>query len=172
VTKTTIESLLRDVTGELELLNRLRRELNHHPLRQVPQRYYSPATLDKAYFSEMGINPPQEKFNIPNEINGIAMQAFFAGRAESSIRRTVLPVTYLDFHAQFPAVSNLLTVRKPSGHGLGFLQAPTRLQLGSEEKGRNGRKTCRRGSSKRGILCLRESWGFRISHDPGWITQR
>ena len=60
----------------------------------------------------MGIEPPQEKFGIPDEINGIAMQAFVAGRAECMIRRTPVPVTYVDFHAQFPAVSNLLNCRE------------------------------------------------------------
>jgi hypothetical protein len=29
----------------------------------------------------MGIKPPQEKFRIPDDINGIAMQALAAGRA-------------------------------------------------------------------------------------------
>jgi hypothetical protein len=78
----------------------------------APERCYSPATLAKAYFSAMGIKPPQEKFRIPDKINGIAMQSFAAGRAESNIVRTPLPVTYLDFHAQFPAVSKLLDCRE------------------------------------------------------------
>ena len=112
VTKPAIERLLRDVTGELELLNRLEHELEHHPLDLVPERCYSPATLAKGYFSAMGIKPPQEKFRIPNKINGIAAQAFFAGRAECMIRRTPVPATYVDFHAQFPAVSSLLNCRE------------------------------------------------------------
>ena len=112
MTKPAIERLLRDVTGELELLNRLKHELEHHPLDLVPARCYSPATLAKSYFSAMGIKPPQEKFKIPDGINGIAAQAFFAGRAECLIRRTPVPVTYVDFHAQFPAVSNLLNCRE------------------------------------------------------------
>ncbi len=82
VTKPAIERLLRDVTGELELLNRLKRELKQHPVNLVPERCYSPATLAKGYFSAMGIEPPQQKFKIPDKINGITAQAFFAGRAE------------------------------------------------------------------------------------------
>ena len=112
VTKRAIERLLRDVTGELELLNRLKQEVDQHPLDLAPERCYSPATLAKAYFSAMRIKPPQQQFNIPDKINGIAMQAFFAGRAECTIRRTPVPVTYVDFHAQFPAVSNLLDCRE------------------------------------------------------------
>jgi hypothetical protein len=112
VTKRAIESLLRDITGELELLNRLRHELHRHPLDQPPECYYSAATLGKDYFVQMGIRPPQEKFNIPDAFNGIAVQAFFAGRAECTITRTPVPVSYLDFHAQFAAVSSMLNCRE------------------------------------------------------------
>jgi hypothetical protein len=112
VTKPAIEQLLRDVTGELELLNRLGKELARHPADLIPERCYSSATLAKSYFSAMGIKPPQDKFKIPDKINGIAAQAFFAGRAECLIRRTPVPVTYVDFHAQFPAVSKLLNCRE------------------------------------------------------------
>jgi hypothetical protein len=112
VTKLVVESLLRDVTGELELLNRHTREVERHPVGLVPERCYSPATLAKAYLTEMGIKPPQPKFSIPNDMNGVAMQAFFAGRAECVIRRTPVPVTYVDFHAQFPGVSSLLNCRE------------------------------------------------------------
>jgi hypothetical protein len=112
VTKPAIERVLRDVTAELELLNRLKRELEQHPVDLVPERCYSSATLAKAYFFVLGIKPPQEKFRIPDEINGIAMQALAAGRAECMIRRTPVPVTYLDFHAQFPAISDLLNCRE------------------------------------------------------------
>jgi hypothetical protein len=112
VTKPAIEHLLRNVTGELELLNRLKHECERHPIDLVPERCYSPATLAKEYLSGMGITPPQKKFNIPDRINGIAMQALVAGRAECVIRRTPVPVTYVDFHAQFPAVSKLLNCRE------------------------------------------------------------
>jgi hypothetical protein len=112
VTKPAIESLLRNVTGELELLNRLKQKFAAHPVDLAPERCYSAATLAKKYFSAMGIKPPQKKFNIPDRINGIAMQALFAGRAECTITRTPVPVTYLDFHAQFPAVSSLLDCRE------------------------------------------------------------
>jgi hypothetical protein len=112
VTKPSIERLLRDVTSELELLNRLKQEIARHPVHLVPERCYSSATLAKTYSSAMGIKSPQEKVKIADRINGIAMQAFFAGRAECLIRRTPVPVTYVDFHAQFPALSYLLNCRE------------------------------------------------------------
>jgi hypothetical protein len=112
VTKPAIEQLLRDVTAELELLNRLNQEFGQHPVDLPPDRCYSPATLAKSYLSAMGIKPPQEKFKVPDHINGIAAQASAGGRAECIIRKTLLPVAYLDFHAQFPAVSHRLGCRE------------------------------------------------------------
>jgi len=68
VTKPAIEHLLSTVTGELELLNRLTEKFHPHraslALNRVelpPERCYSPATLAKAYFSAMGIKPPQKR---------------------------------------------------------------------------------------------------------------
>jgi hypothetical protein len=49
------------VTAELELLNRLNREFERHPVDLPPDRCYSPATLAKSYLSAMDIKPPQEK---------------------------------------------------------------------------------------------------------------
>lgn len=112
VTKPAIDRLLRDVTAELELLNRLKQEFERHPIDLPPDRCYSPATLAKSYLSGMGIKPPQEKFKIPDRINGIAAQASAGGRAECMIRRTPIPVTYVDFHAHFPAVSHRLGCRE------------------------------------------------------------
>ncbi len=112
VTKPAIERLLRDVTAELELLNRLQQEFGRHPIDLPHDRCYSAATLTKSYCSTMGIRPPQEQFKIPDRINGIATQAFAGGRAECMIRQTPVPVTYIDFHAQFPAVSKLLDCRE------------------------------------------------------------
>lgn len=77
-------------------------------LELIPEGAYSPATLSKEYFSAMGIKPPQENFKVSDNMNGVAEQAFFAGRAECTIRRTPVRVTYVDFQAQFPAVSSLL----------------------------------------------------------------
>jgi hypothetical protein len=114
VTKPALERLLKDVSAELELLNRLNREFERHPVDLPPDRCYSPATLAKSYLSEMGIRPPQEKFKLPERINGIAAQASAGGRAECMIRQTPLPVTYVDFHAQFPSVSKLLDCREIS----------------------------------------------------------
>jgi hypothetical protein len=82
------------------------------PLDLSPDRSYSPATLAKSYFSAMGAKPPHKTFKIPDRINGIATQASLGGRAECLIRRTPVPVTYVDFHAQFSAISKLIDLRQ------------------------------------------------------------
>lgn len=79
----------RDVEATLALLNVLRVEFDRHPINLNPERAYSPASIAKAYLESMGIIPPQEKFAVPPEILGIAMQAYFGGRAECRIRHTV-----------------------------------------------------------------------------------
>jgi hypothetical protein len=112
VTNSAIQHLLKDVVAELDLLNQLKKEIERHPVDLPSERCYSAATLAKVDFSKMGITPPQVKFKIPDAINGIAMNLFFAGRAECNIRQTAVPVTYVDFHAQFPAISNLLNCRE------------------------------------------------------------
>jgi len=40
---------------------------------------------------EMNTIEPLDKFTVPDEILGIAMQAYFGGRAEAHIRRTRVP---------------------------------------------------------------------------------
>jgi hypothetical protein len=112
VTKPAIAYLLRDVIAELELLNRLNHEFARHPIDLAADHCYSAATLAKSYLSEMGIKPPQAKFKIPDRVLGIAAQASAGGRAECMIRKTPVPVTYVDFHAQFPGVSKLLDCRE------------------------------------------------------------
>jgi hypothetical protein len=80
-----------------------------HPLpRLLPDKAYSPASLAKSYMREMNIIEPLDKFKVSDEILGIAMQAYFGGRAEAHIRRTRVPVMRLDFVSQYCTVNTLL----------------------------------------------------------------
>ena len=98
-----------DVKITQQLLNAAMQEFSIHPLPNLlADKCYSPASLAKAYMREMGILLPKEKFKIPNEINGIAMQAYFGGRAEVHIRRTRVPVMRVDFVSQYCTVNTLL----------------------------------------------------------------
>ena len=103
-----IEYNRQDVRATLGLLNTLRTEFDKHPINLNPDRAYSPASIAKAYLKEMGITPPKEKFAIPSEIQGIAMQAYFGGRAECRIRHTAVPVVHTDVRSEYPTVNTLL----------------------------------------------------------------
>jgi hypothetical protein len=98
-----------DVKITQQLLNAAKREFDIHPLPQLlPDKAYSPASIAKAYMRDMNIIKPLEKFEVPDEILGIAMQAYFGGRAEVHIRRTRVPVMRLDFVSQYCTVNTLL----------------------------------------------------------------
>jgi hypothetical protein len=82
VTQDELKYCAGDVKTTLQLLNAGLQEFSRHPLPSLlPDFSYSPASVAKAYMHEMGIVRPMKKFNVPSEINGIAMQAYFGGRA-------------------------------------------------------------------------------------------
>jgi hypothetical protein len=97
-----------DVRATLNELNGLKREFDRHPVSVRPDRVYSPASMAKAYLDVMGITPPREKFRCSDETIGIAMQAYYGGRAECRVRRLEVPVVHTDFTSQYPTVNALL----------------------------------------------------------------
>ena len=98
-----------DVKVTQQLLNAAKREFDVHPLPNLlPDKAYSPASLAKAYMREMNVIEPLDKFKVSDEILGIAMQAYFGGRAEAHIRRTRVLVMRLDFVSQYCTVNTLL----------------------------------------------------------------
>src|SRR6185437_9626610 len=100
-----------DVRATLGLLNALKHEYDLHPIELPPDRAYSPASIGKAYLRAMGIAEPLQKFNdIPPRIHGIAMQAYFGGRAECRIRRWPVPVVPVDVTSEYPSVDALLGI--------------------------------------------------------------
>ncbi len=58
----------------------------------------------------MGIVRPAEKFKIPPEYHGIAMQTYYGGRSETRIRCTEVPVVPVDFTSEYPTCCALLSL--------------------------------------------------------------
>jgi hypothetical protein len=83
-------------------------EFQSHPIDLPPERAFSSASIGKAYFAEMGLVPPSQKFHLPPFLYGIAMQAYYGGRAECRIQRTSVPIALVDFTSQYPTVNTLL----------------------------------------------------------------
>jgi hypothetical protein len=111
VTEEEIDYARQDVRATLGLLNALRSEYELHPISLRPDHAYSPASIGKAYLRTMGIEEPMRKFkHIPARIHGIAMAAYYGGRAECRIRRWPVPVVPVDLTSEYPSVDALLGV--------------------------------------------------------------
>lgn len=111
ITDEEITYARRDVHGTLGLLNALKREYELHPVDLLPDRAYSPASIGKAYLRSMGVAEPMCQFkDIPAKIHGIAMSAYYGGRAECRIRRWPVPVVPVDLTSEYPSVDALLGI--------------------------------------------------------------
>jgi hypothetical protein len=111
ISDTEINYARQDVRATLGLLNALKREYELHPIHLPPYRAYSPASIGKAYLRAMGIEEPFTKFSsIRPRIHGIAMSAYFGGRAECRIRRWPVPVVPVDLTSEYPSVDALLGI--------------------------------------------------------------
>jgi hypothetical protein len=111
ISNAEIDYARQDVRATLGLLNALKREYELHPIHLPPYEAYSPASIGKAYLRAMGIQEPLVKFNnIRPRIHGIAMSAYFGGRAECRIRRWPVPVVPVDLTSEYPSVDALLGI--------------------------------------------------------------
>jgi hypothetical protein len=108
VSNSEITYCLGDVRATANALNALKEEFDQHPIDLRPDRAYSPASLAKAYLDATGIVPPREKFAVSERELGIAMQAYYGGRAECRVRHVEMPVIHTDFTSQYPTVNVLL----------------------------------------------------------------
>ena len=108
VTPEEIEYARQDGRCTVAALNGLKREFDPHPIGLKPYNAYSPASVAKSYLDQMGIITPGEKFAVPDEILGIAMQSYYGGRCETRIRCAEVPVVPVDFTSEYPSCCALL----------------------------------------------------------------
>lgn len=103
-----LEYARQDGRCTVALLNAAKQEFDKHPTGLKPYNAYSPASVAKSYLEAMGIKRPTDKFNIPEEIQGIAMQSYYGGRSETRVRCTEVPVVPVDFTSEYPTCCALL----------------------------------------------------------------
>ena len=108
ITEAEIKYARQDVRATVGALNALRAEFDRYPIDLHPDRAYSPASIVKAYFPQMGIIVPSKKFRLSPTVQGIAAQSFYGGRAECRIRQTSVPVVHTDFKSEYPTVITLM----------------------------------------------------------------
>ena len=99
-----------DVRCTVDALNGLKQNFDKHPIGLKPYNAYSPASVAKSYLDQMSIIRPAEKFAVPDEIVGIAMQSYYGGRSETRIRCAEVPVVPVDFTSEYPSCCALLAL--------------------------------------------------------------
>jgi hypothetical protein len=98
-----------DVAATTALFGRLMGEYRTHPIALSATKAYSPASVGKAYLKAMGVRPVlkrQPRFD--RSVLGHSMVAYYGGRTEVRIRKTVVPVVYVDFLSMYPTVCSLM----------------------------------------------------------------
>jgi hypothetical protein len=109
ITEEHIDYNRRDALASEELLARLRVEFDRHPIELTPVKSYSTASVAKSYLRRMLSTSPAKQFpSIPRRVLGYAMTAYFGGRAECRIRKTIVPVVYVDFASMYATVNTLM----------------------------------------------------------------
>ena len=109
ITPDAIEYCREDVEATQKLCEATLGEFMRHPIELQPTRAYSPATIGKSYLRAMNVRPILERQpDFPPEILGWAMSAYYGGRAECRIRKTAVPVVYVDFLSMYPTVNALM----------------------------------------------------------------
>lgn len=81
-----------------------------HPVDLAPDRVYSPAAVAKGYLRKMGLPAIRHRTGIVKHprLLGVAMSAFYGGRAEAHIRHTAVPVAVVDFASMYCTVNALM----------------------------------------------------------------
>lgn len=99
-----------DVDASQQLTQAAVTEFLRHPIELQATRAYSPATIGKGYLKQMGVPAPAMHHAIDPRILGWAMSDYYGGRAECRIRRTPVPVVYVDFKSMYPTACALMGI--------------------------------------------------------------
>jgi len=98
----------RDTERTVALLNAMKQEYDGFPIDLPPERAMSAASITKAFLDKMEVKQPARKFDLPDDILGKCMQAYYGGRSEIRIRHQEVPIVVCDTTSEYPAVAGLL----------------------------------------------------------------
>jgi len=112
LTEETVEYALRDTLVTWECFVKLRDRYAAHGLVGTEiQNIHSVASMGKAYFREIGIQPlAVTQPDMPPALIGHIMSAYYGGRSEVHLRRMVSQVLYCDFLSMYPTVCTLMNL--------------------------------------------------------------
>ena len=142
-------------------------------------KLYSPASIGKLYLEKLNIKPLLEKNpDFSKEVMGHLMSAFYAGRVETRIRKTPVPVTYLDCTNTYPTLFCLmgmyqfLTAEKieesvTTGQIQKFLDEVTLQDVSKKETWKNLATICKIISDGNMIVPVRSGYGANKTQNIG-----
>jgi hypothetical protein len=111
ITPENIDYNRHDVHSTALLAERALVEYARHPIALSPTSAYSPASIGKAYLDAMGVHQLRERERrFPRKRHGHAMTAYYGGRADCRIRKTLVPVVTVDFLSNYPTGNALMNV--------------------------------------------------------------
>ena len=142
-------------------------------------KLYSPASISKLYLEKLNIKPLLENSpDFSKEILGNLMTAFYAGRVETRIRKTPVPVTYLDCTSTYPTLFSLMgmysflvaekTETTDTTHQTQkFLDQITLQDISQKETWRNLATICKVVPDGHMIVPVRSGYGFKKTQNIG-----
>jgi len=105
----SIEYNINDLHATYDLYLETTKRYDTYNLIASPERIYSPATIGKQYFKQMGIRTFQEQNpDFPSEILGYIVTTYYGGRSEIRIRRQPTRVRLMDFRSMYPTIFALM----------------------------------------------------------------
>jgi hypothetical protein len=113
ITPEYIDYNIGDILATYDLYVALKKNFETYGLDKPLNMLWSPATIGKEYFKEMGIKQfGNQNPNFPKDMLGYIMSTYFGGRAEVHIRKKPVRITYLDFTSMYPSVLELQQLSK------------------------------------------------------------
>lgn len=127
VTRELLDYGLIDALISAELYVAEMNEFRMHPIEKTATQMYSEASIGKEYLKKMGLrlpdicvqdgldlhhahHPAWESLPVIDPINavqGFATSTYFGGRTECRIRKSIVPVVYVDFLSMYPTCNTL-----------------------------------------------------------------
>ncbi len=105
VTKEYLEYNINDVNATYSLFKKTIEEFEKYHLDISPTKIYSPASIGKSYFRNMGLRPFLEKNpDFPKDVLGWIMATYYGGRSEVRIRKIPVEVNLIDFLSMYPTM--------------------------------------------------------------------
>ena len=142
-------------------------------------KLYSPASIGKIYLEKLNIKPLLEKNpDFSKQVLGNLMTAFYAGRVETRIRKTPVPVTYLDCTSTYPTMFcmmgmyQFLTAEKiensvTTGQTQKFLDEVTLQDMSRKETWKNLATICKVVPDGHMIVPVRSAYGSNKTQNIG-----